>query len=206
MTKKKAQEPKAPPASEAEAKSAAIEALNAERIIHPDQAPSATGKIAEPQRAGGKVLVGFKVGVPYLDIQLSRLVEQDEQTQTGVRTIRIGERYGDIVRLRGTAYPRGQVPEGFPERPEMISGAAVNRNIDRNFMVEWLKINEKNPIVTNRMIFIAEDEMEFRAMAAEFAGEKSGLDPLDPRKGAKDPRLPKPTNKDVAELEPGVRG
>lgn len=201
---KQPKEPPAPPANAEEAKSQQIEQLNAERILHPDQAPSATGKLAEPQRAGGKVLVGFKVGIAYLDIQLSRLVEQDEQTQTGVRRIKIAERYGDTVRIRGTAYPRGQVPEGFPDRPEMIHGATVNRNIDRNFMAEWLKINEKNPIVTNRMIFIAEDEIEFRAIAAELIGEKSGLDPLDPR--GKDPRMPKPTNKDVSDLAPGVRG
>lgn len=178
-----------------------IEALNKEATLHPDKVASAHGERLKVGSAGGKVLVGFKVGIAYFDMQLSKLEEQDEQTQTGIRRVKVPVRFGPVVRVRGTAYPRGQAPEGFPERPEIIHGATMNRDVDRDFMVAWLELNKLNPIVTNRMIFIAENEADFRAIAAELAGERSGFEPLDPR-SKNDPRMPKPTNKDLSPLEP----
>lgn len=179
-----------------------IEALNKEATLHPDKVPSAHGAPIEKSVAGAKVLVGFKVGIAYFDLQLSKLEEVDEQTQTGIRRVKMPVRYGPVVRLRGTAYPRGQVPDGYPERPEVIHGAAMNREVARDFMVEWMRLNVLNPMVTNKMIFVAENEADFRALAREYAGLASGFEPMDPKSGA-DPRMPRPTNKDVGKLEGG---
>jgi hypothetical protein len=205
--KQKAAEEAARRAAEANAagkpSSEQIDALNKETTLHPDQVASAHGEPLRPGHAGAKCFVGFKVGIPYLDLQLSELQEVEEQTQTGLRTVKIPVRVGPVVRIRGTAYPRGQVPESFPEKPQIVAGAAINPNIDREFMRAWLQLNKLNPIVTNNMIFMADTEADAMAMARELGGLLSGFDPIDPRKGSKDPRLPKSTNKDVGEVEPG---
>lgn len=189
----------------APAPSEAIQKLNQERALHPDRTPDAHGEQMRVSSGGAKVMVGFKVGVPFVDLQLSRLIEVDEQTQTGLRRTKIPERFGPVVRIRGTAYPRGIVPKGFPPPPEMESGAAITRNVDKDFMVEWTKLNRLNPIVQNKMIFFAENEQDFRSMARELAGLASGFEPLNPA-DKRDPRLPKPTNKDLTELEPAKPG
>jgi hypothetical protein len=177
-----------------------IDVLNKETTLHPDRVASAHGDRLEVGHAGAKCVVGFKVGIAYLDLQLSRLEEVDEQTQTGLRRIKVPVRHGPIVRLRGTAYPRGTVPDGFPDKPLIVAGAALNPNVDKDFMAAWLELNKLNPIVTNKMVFVADTEQSAMAMARELAGLASGFDPIDPRK--KDPRMPKPSNKDVGELAP----
>lgn len=187
-------------------KSAAIQARNEETIKRPDRVENAHGERAEQSYAGAKCFVGFKVGIAYFDMQLSRLEEVDEQTQTGLRRVKVPIRFGPVVRIRGTAYPRGVVPKGFPPPPEMVEGAAINPGVDKDFMLEWLKLNKLNPIVQNNMIFIADTEQDIRAMARGIAGVTSGFEPIDPT-DPKDPRRAqfKSTNRDVGDLTPGER-
>lgn len=177
-----------------------VEALNRETTIHPDRTPNAFGRQVEASVSGAKCFVGFKVGIAYLDLQLSELREKDEQTQTGVRRIKEAVRLDGVVRIRGTAYPRGTPPEGFPEKPMIVAGCAITPNVDRDFMRAWMGQNETSAIVQNRMIFIADTEADAIAIAREMAGDSSGFEPLN-RKG--DPRMPKSTNASVGQIEPG---
>lgn len=174
------------------------EKLNAAQISNPGASRSATGRIATPSSAGGKVIVGCKVGLAYLDLQLQRKITVSENTQTGPRDVSKYERIGEVVRIRGTAYPRGTLPEGFPEKPRMKDGAAMTDGVDAHFMQEWLDQNHLNPLVLNRMVFIAENEIDFAAMAKEVADLNSGFEPIDP-KG--DMRIPRPTNANLSKLE-----
>lgn len=193
-------------AAEGKPTSEQINALNREATIHPDRVPSAHGEQLKAGSAGAKCFVGFKVGIPWLEIQLSELVDKDEQTQTGVRRIKEAVRIGPVVRIRGTAYPRGTPPEGFPEKPMIVSGCAITPNVDRDFMRRWLELNRESAMVINQMIFMADTEQDAIAKARELAGELSGFDPiLPPLKDGKmrDPRMPRPANKAVGDLEPG---
>lgn len=177
-----------------------IAALNRETTLHPDRTPNAHGEQLKTGVSGAKCYVGFKVGIAWLDLQLSELVEKDEQTQTGIRRIKEAVRLPGIVRIRGTSYPRGTPPEGFPEKPMIVSGCAITPNVDKDFMRKWLELNAPSPMVLNRMIFIADTEQEAIDIARELAGDLSGFDPVNPKN---DPRVPKSANKFVGELEPG---
>lgn len=174
-----------------------IAALNEQTITHPDQVKSAHGEIAKPSSGGGKVFVGCKVGVAHIDLQLSKLIDKEEQTQSGLRPVKVPERYGPVVRIRGTAYPRGQVPEGFPDRPDVVAGCTLNPGVDRDFMIEWLRLNNLSPLVMNNMIFIEETRESAAGKARELAGVTSGFEPMNPKKDA---RTPKPTNPGVGDL------
>ncbi len=173
-------------------------ALNEAAITRPDRVADAHGKIADVQKSGETVVVGCKVGVAFIDIQLCREVEVYENTQTGPRTIKRYDRIGKVVRLRGTSYPRGTPPEGYPEKPMIVAGAALNFGVDKDFWDAWVEQNKLNPLVLNKMVF-AHANLDFvKGIAQEHSAEKSGLDPVNP-KG--DTRMPKSTRSDVGNIE-----
>ena len=163
--------------------------------------PGAQGaeRVVKPKSSGEKVTVACKLGVAYYDIYLCREETVSENTQTGPRDV---TRYVPIrdntVRLRGTAYPRGTVPDGFPDRPLIVGGAAMNPGIDKDWFDHWLDQNKKNPLVMNRIIFAHTSLDHVKGEAKELAGVSSGMDPINP-KG--DPRMPKSTNAAVSNIE-----
>ena len=190
----------------AKEKREARERANAERnqefIHNPGSVADAHGEIEKPQSAGAKVTVGCKLGVPYFDLQLSRIVEVEEQGLGSTRIVKQGKRIGGVVRLRGTAYPRGTVPEGFPSPPLIVGGAAMNPGIDKEFWDEWVHQNRLNPLVVNRMVFAHENESHVIGMAREEADNLSGLEPINPKS---DPRNLKSTRADLSDIEPDDR-
>jgi hypothetical protein len=173
-----------------------IEKINQQAIIHPEQVRS-EGLVS---RARDVVVVACKVGVSYIDLRLMSPRKVMEQTQTGAREVTEWKPTGEAVRIRGTSYPRGTPPAGFPERPRIAHGFALTPKISRNFWAQWIEQNEKNPLVQNHLIFAGDDLAEVTAMAAEHAGQLSGLEPIDPRRGA-DPRVPKPVNASLTPIE-----
>lgn len=176
-----------------------LAALNQKQFTNPGSAPSAAGPVAGPSK-GRTVVVACKLGVAWFSIQYCEIVEKFEQNMQGGRTVKEANRVGPVVQLRGTAYPRGTVPEGFPPPPIMVGGAALNYGIDAEFFEKWLKQNEKNPLVMNKMIFAHESEDRVRGEAKELSGFLSGLDPVNPKK---DDRIPRSTRKaEISEIEP----
>lgn len=176
-----------------------IDRLNAENFAgrpHPGSGP------ALPQTRTRQYVVGCKLGVAYYRLQHTPLVEKQQQGQQGMRTVMEAEPTGPIVTLRGTAYPRGTVPEGFPPAPLIVDGAALNYGIDADWFDEWLRQHAKDPLVINGLIFARENEADVRAIAKENAAVKSGLDPVNP-KG--DPRISKSTRGEIANVAPADR-
>lgn len=167
-------------------------ALNKAATLAPGHVPSAHGETARVQVAGAKVTVGCKLGIAFYDIQLCQMVLKFQQDQRGGRDISEAERIGPVVRLRGTAYPRGTPPKGFYSPPEIVDGAALTRNVDKEWFDAWLEQNKRNPMVMNHMIFAAETLDAVRGMAADFKHLHSGLDPIDPSSKT-DPRMVKST-------------
>lgn len=175
-----------------------VAVANAAALADPGLVRAAAGPISTPQSAGAKVIVALKVGIPHLDIQCCKIVEKFEQTMSGGRTIKEAQRIGKIVRLRGTAYPRGTPPEGFPEKPLIVGGAALNFGIDKDFWDTWVEQNARNPLVMNGMIFAYENMDMVQGRALEEQANRSGLEPLNPRG---DPRIPKSSHPDVSDVE-----
>lgn len=177
--------------------------LNLRSAIRPDAVADAHGQIARPQSAGAKVTVACKLGVAYYDIQHTKIVDKFEQNMQGGRTVREAERTGQVVRLRGTAYPRGTPPAGFPAAPEIMNGAALTRGVDKDWFDAWLEQHKLDPIVVNKMVFAAETDDALRGESAELSKFLSGLEPVNP-KG--DPRIPKSARSEVTDIQPGIRG
>jgi hypothetical protein len=175
-----------------------IQAANEAAIKRPDLV--ASENVAQRQRSGAKVTVGLKLGVAYFDIQLCRIEDKFEQNMQGGRTVKEAVRVGNKVRLRGTAYPRGTVPDGFPDRPKIVGGAALNYGIDKDFWDAWVEQNRLNPLVVNGMIFAHEIEDHVVGQAKETADVLSGLEPIDP-KNRKDSRIPRSTRTDLTNVE-----
>lgn len=185
-----------------EARERATVQRNQEFMQNPSAVADAHGEIERPQSAGAKVTVACKLGVALFDLQLSRTMEVEEQGLGTVRTVREGRRVGSVVRIRGTAYPRGTPPEGFPPAPLIIGGAAMNPGIDKDFWDQWAEQNRLNPLVMNGMIFAHESESYLHGKAREEQDNLSGLEPLNPRD---DPRNLKSTRADLGDVEPDDR-
>lgn len=177
--------------------------LTVQSATRPDQVADAHGQIARPSSAGAKVTVACKLGIAFFDIQHTRIVTKFEQNMQGGKEIREAERVGQVVRLRGTAYPRGTPPKGFPSPPEIVGGAALNRGIDKDWFDAWLVQNKLNPVVQNRMVFAHESEDHVRGEAAELSKFLSGLEPVNPDGDHRIPKSSRPS--EVTELSAGDR-
>lgn len=178
-----------------------IERINREAMTHPDQVrPEGLAT-----RSRDTVIVACKIAVPYVDLRLFRPETLQQQTQTGTREVVEYRATGEVIRIRGTAYPRGTPPDGFPERPQLVHDAALTFNVPHHLWAIWMQQNQKNPLYTNHLIFGDHDIASVRAWAKEHSDQKSGLEPLDPRKNAAgkntDPRVPQPTNASLSPVE-----
>lgn len=172
----------------------AIEKVNQRAMQNPGAVADAHGEKMKPSSAGAKVTIACKLGVGYYDLQLSRLEEKWENTQTGPRKIMEARRIGPTVRIRGTAYPRGTPPLGFPDKPTIVDDAALTPDIDAEFWYAWREANKLNPLVLNNMIFAHEQRDFVIGQAKELKGINSGLEPINPKS---DPRAPRTTRGDV---------
>lgn len=190
--------PKAAKAAKAEIPPTAAEVANAKQFQSPGSAPDAHGAIAAPKKSGATVTVACKLGVAFYDIQLSkRRDDVFEQNMQGGRIITAWERDGTVVRLRGTAYPRGTVPDGFGPPPIIVGGAAMNSNISKDFWDAWVEQHKLDPLVVNGFIFAHESKDHIEGQAKERGTELSGLEPINP-KG--DKRMPKSTRSEVSDV------
>ena len=183
-----------------------IDKLNAKQFADPGSAPAAHGKVIRPDvqpKRGRTVTVACKLGVSWFNLQLCQIVEKFEQNLQGGRTIKEAIRLPEIVRIRGTSYPRGTPPEGFPSAPLIVDGAAMNPGVDAEFWEAWVTQNHLNPLVKNRMIFASESQDHVYGMAREFTAEKSGLDPINPKGDVRMPRSPR--RDEVSDIEAGKR-
>lgn len=152
------------------------------------------------------VTVACKIGVPWIDYEVCELTEIDENTQTGSRKTKMWIRTGEIARIRGTAYPRGEPPEGFPDKPRFVLGYALTPNILR---ATWEKIVEqrvKAPEFKSGMVFAFERDEDIKSKAKDLEKQLSGLEPLQRTKDEiTDKRVPKSINSGISPVQPGTR-
>lgn len=183
--------------AKAEKTASAVTQANIAALTNPGEV--ASENVVKAKASGQTVVVGCKLGVAYYDIYLCRKETVKENTQTGPRDIvQYTPVRSSTIRLRGTAYPRGTTPEGFPEKPVIVEGAALNFNIDKDFWDQWVEQNKLNPLVMNKMLFAHVNVDQVKDQAKEMKAESSGLEPINPRK---DGRMPKSTRADVSNVE-----
>jgi hypothetical protein len=163
-----------------------LEKLNQQQFSGQSAHP-ASGPLL-PQTRTRQYVVGCKLGVASIALQLSPLVEKEQMGSQGSRKVMEAQRTGPVVILRGTAYPRGTVPDGFPPAPMIVDGAAMNFGIDAEWMDHWLEEHKRDPLVINKLIFACEKEEDAKAIAREHKDVKSGLDPVNPKGDTRMPR------------------
>ena len=147
--------------------------------------------------AGAKVSIGCKIAVAWIDLEINEERTLMEDTRTGPREVKVFAHTGDVVRIRGTAYPRGTPPEGFMRPPMMINGYAVTPNVSKEWWEKWKAQRARDPMVINNMIVAFDTADAAKGVTKDYVGELSGLEPVNP---ISDARMPKPTIKGVEVL------
>ena len=162
--------------------------------------------MAEKKSTQSHVTVACKIAVAWFDLRICEPKEISENTQTGARKVTQWFPTGEVIRVRGTAYPRGEAPEGFPERPEMLMGYALTRGIPKDKWDKYLEANAKAPFIKSGMLRAFESTDQLKGYAEEHKDEMSGLEPIQrKKKQITDPRVPKSTNGAVMDLQPDDR-
>lgn len=151
-----------------------------------------------PKKGHATVVVGCKVPVG-LALQLFRKTQVPEPVQGGgVRITDRYDRFGEVIEVRGPAYPEGPAPKGYPRRPVIIGGYAITRDVPANFWDEWLEQNKDTELVKSRQIIAWASADDVKAEAQENRTRTSGLEPLN-QDG--DPRMSRPLNPNVRSVE-----
>lgn len=149
------------------------------------------------------VTVACKVAVGWMDLRIFEEIEVKENTQTGPRLVKQWRATGHAIRIRGTAYPRGEPPEGFPEKPQMILGYALTPGVHRDLWEAYEKQNARSPLILNKMIIAFESDADIRAVGKEQSAVLSGLEPIQRvKKDLVDTRIVRPTNGAISAIEP----
>lgn len=154
--------------------------------------------------SGAKVVVACKVPLGVM-LHVDERTEMTVQTNQGAKQVVEYRRGSERVTVLGPAYPNGQSPEGFRDKPPITGGYALTYGIDKDFWDRWWADNadpECNPadmdhkngcrctmIVRSRMIFAYEAPADTKAAAVEGKDLQSGLEPL---KADGDYRSPRP--------------
>ena len=159
--------------------------------------------MADQKSRSTYVTIACKIGLPWIDLQVCEEREVSENTQTGPRTIKQLAKTCTIVSILGTAYPACIVPEGFPDRPQMVLGYALTPNVPRDFWEIWSKQHAKSPYVASGMMFAFDRIEDIKARAADHKGDISGLEPIQRDKaGLADPRISRSVNGNVSNVAP----
>lgn len=157
-------------------------------------AKSATAQVQAPAPIATKkpafVIVGSKLPMN-LELQLCKAQKATTVGRHGSTEETIYTKFGVVYVIRGTAYPAGTPPDGFPEKPRMANGYAMTNGIPEDFWRAWVEQNAETDMVRNQLLIAERDPTSLRDVSADLKDVKSGLDPLDP-KG--DKRSPKPLN------------
>lgn len=190
---------------------------DAHQVLAPATKPKAKPKPkvavnSVPERAPAakpsKVIIASKMPMG-VELQHSRMQVVQRKFRETMWQETEAQRVGPVVRVRGTAYPQGQPPEGFRDRPVLIAGYALTFNIDREWWEEWARQNKDTEMVQNGLIFAAGTSADISSRARkEFSDVDSGLGPLVPDTDRRLPRSikgieikgePGPTDAELAE-------
>lgn len=77
---------------------------------------------------------------------------------------------------------------GMDAKAPVISGFAITKDVDVDFMEKWMQDNQEHAAVQNHQIFFHEKYETLTKMCNEFAKVKSGLEPIVPDNDERVPR------------------
>lgn len=131
-----------------------------------------------PKPVGDTVYVGCKL--PNGLVLQNFVMEQvREAVPGGFRDTPMARRLPEAYRLNGTSLTVDQRQNGDVGYP-IVHHAAITAGVPREFWEKWREANSRSELVCNNIIFAHKEEASVRRMAANFAAQKTGLEPLDP--------------------------
>lgn len=137
-----------------------------------------------------------------LRLRMHAVVEESEPVVGGgARTYKIARPTGDEVVLNGTAAPFGQSRvDKDGNFVVMVNGYGATPNVDKDFWDKWVAQNAGHPLLSSVPpgVFARGKAGDAQAQAKEYAGARSGLEPMTPtlqdgagRVTQTDPRAPR---------------
>ena len=152
-----------------------------------------------PGKGAAYVVVASKIPQS-LELQLCKPTTARVTGQWGSTTEDAFMKVGPVYVIRGTAYPCGQGPKGFPKIDLLDdSGYAMTKGIPQSFWDAWYDQNKETEMVRNGLIKAHPDyDYLVDHLAAECKDVDSGLGPMNPDG---DPRAPKPYNSLISEIK-----
>lgn len=144
-----------------------------------------------PEGHDEKVIVACKIPQAWIELQCEKLQSVQQMGRNGAETVEIWVKHGQIFRVRGTAYPAAQPPEGFIDRPEKLFGYAITRGVSKTFWDKFAEQKKDWPPLASGAIFAYRKNEDVKARASEMRSLLTGFEPMDPKGDA---RNPKPMN------------
>ena len=102
-----------------------------------------------------------------------------EAVPGGFKDTPMSRRLPEMHRLNGTSLTQEQRNTGDFGYP-IVHGTAITAGIPREFWEKWAHDNAASELIRNKIVFAHKEEASVRRMAAEYAGQMTGLEPLDP--------------------------
>lgn len=132
----------------------------------------------EPQRSAATVTVGCRLPNG-LVLQLFAMDDVTEAVPNGYKSVKMARRLDETYTLNGTAIDIEKVKRG--EMTHLIfDGAALTSGIPKAFWDEWAETYKDSEFVKNGHVFAHATDDGARRMATERAGQRTGLEPIDP--------------------------
>jgi hypothetical protein len=129
---------------------------------------------------GAQVTIGCKLP----NGLIMELVEQPQQ-KNSINPAPVGKR----VKLNGANTLRLA-----NKNPDI--GGFGETTVDEEFWNEWYKRNKDADFIKNGFIFMVKSEAAFKTEAKDRINERTMLEPLNPDKAAKDPRMSRGVERD----------
>lgn len=150
---------------------------------------------AQAAKSSSTVVMGCKMPNGHVMV-LEEFYEGQEATPNGFRKVVMSRRVEGVepIKLNGNA-----VPFGIQSLHPIVGGYGLTYNVPADFANKWMDMHEHDPIVKNKIIFIASNRDAAEKTAKENEQRRSGLEPLDPefrkdkdgRIVPNDPRFPR---------------
>jgi len=136
-----------------------------------------------PTSAGGKVVVCCKLPSG-LRLRVFQMIDQNEATPLGMKSIKIAQQIGQDVLVKGSGRHDGLSDMRYGNAPvpnTATFGYGLTHGVDEDFWNLWLEQNNQSDLVKNRLIFALPDVDNVTAFAREHEKQRSGLEPIDPQ-------------------------
>lgn len=114
---------------------------------------------------------------PGILLRTFTMIPDQVSTPTGMRDIERAQQDPEAIAVAGPATDLGPIATW---KPSLSSGFALTHGVPTALWNKWLEQNKDSALVKNGLIFAHAAREDVKAESKEKAGEKTGLEPVDP--------------------------